>query len=320
LLGDISGRLAGERGHRGAVAVAISSVTGGAGQQVAIGIAGDIDRRNAVRLRGSGRRRRQAGIISRDLEPVGGRQAVRDPRHRPVVAAAVGVGFELAHEIARIQPGKPRRASSVAASVESVTGEARVVGARLGTAHRDDPAVVVETVGHARRRRAPAKYKGESARRAACCRQSHAWPEPQRPASVPDMNRKTLQRAGNGLNKALAVVPVLAAACGCQKPPDQQHFVPQASAENGKAVIERAGCGACHTIPGVSWPQGKVAPSLSGFGRQTLIAGKVANRPDTLADFVRNAPAVVPGVAMPPMPLTPRESRDVAAYLYTLRS
>ena len=122
------------------------------------------------------------------------------------------------------------------------------------------------------------------------------------------------------MNKALASVPLLVALCGCEKPPEQQHFVPQASVERGKAAIERAGCGACHTIPGVSWPQGKVGPSLSGFGRQTLIAGRVANRPDTLADFVRNAPAVVPGTAMPPMPLTPQESRDVAAFLYTLRS
>jgi cytochrome c2 len=122
------------------------------------------------------------------------------------------------------------------------------------------------------------------------------------------------------LNKALASVPLLIALCGCKKPPDQQHFVPQASVERGKAAIERVGCGACHSIPGISWPKGNVGPSLHGFAHQTLIAGKVANRPDTLAHFVRNAPAVVPGSGMPPMPLTQQESRDVAAYLYSLGS
>ena len=49
-----------------------------------------------------------------------------------------------------------------------------------------------------------------------------------------------------------------------------------------------------------------------------MIAGRLPNRPDVLAAFVRNAPALVPGTAMPAMPLTEEESRDVAAYLYTL--
>jgi hypothetical protein len=37
-----------------------------------------------------------------------------------------------------------------------------------------------------------------------------------------------------------------------------------------------------------------------------------------LAAYVRDAPALVPGSGMPAMPLTQEESRDVAAYLYTL--
>ena len=34
--------------------------------------------------------------------------------------------------------------------------------------------------------------------------------------------------------------------------------------------------------------------------------------------FVRDAPALVPGTAMPAMPISEEESRDVAAYLYSL--
>ena len=83
----------------------------------------------------------------------------------------------------------------------------------------------------------------------------------------------------------------------CTLPPDRRHFMPGASAERGKAIIERVGCTSCHSI-----------------------AGKLPNRPDMLAAYVRDAPAMVPGSGMPAMPLTQKESRDVAAYLYTLGS
>lgn len=94
--------------------------------------------------------------------------------------------------------------------------------------------------------------------------------------------------------------------------------MPGADAGRGREIIARVGCGACHTIPGVSWPKGRVGPALAGFGSRPLIAGRSTNDPDTLAGFVRNAPAFAPGVGMPPMPLTDEEARDVAAYLYTL--
>ena len=96
--------------------------------------------------------------------------------------------------------------------------------------------------------------------------------------------------------------------------------MPQASAVRGRAAIERAGCGACHVIPGIGWPRGQSGPSLEGFASQGLIAGSLPNRPDVLAAYVRNAPATLPGTTMPAMPLSEEESRDVAAYLYPLES
>lgn len=94
----------------------------------------------------------------------------------------------------------------------------------------------------------------------------------------------------------------------------------QSDPGRGKQLIEKVGCGSCHDIPGIAWPKGRVGPPLDDFAKQSLIAGRVPNRPDNLAAFVRDAPAVVPGSAMPKMPLNPQESRDVAAYLYTLGS
>ena len=39
-------------------------------------------------------------------------------------------------------------------------------------------------------------------------------------------------------------------------------------------------------------------------------------RPEVLAAYIRDAPALVPGSGMPAMPVTEAEARDVAAYLY----
>ena len=92
--------------------------------------------------------------------------------------------------------------------------------------------------------------------------------------------------------------------------------MPQADASRGRASIERAGCGACHTIPGIRWPKGGTGPALDGFAKQGLIAGRLPNRPDLLARFIRNAPATLPGSTMPAMPVSEGEARDIAAYLY----
>ena len=94
--------------------------------------------------------------------------------------------------------------------------------------------------------------------------------------------------------------------------------MPEASAARGREVIARVGCGACHTIPGIGWPKGRLGPALHGFARGNLISGKLPNRPDILAAYVRDAPAVLPGTTMPAMPISEEEARDVAAYLYTL--
>lgn len=112
-----------------------------------------------------------------------------------------------------------------------------------------------------------------------------------------------------------ALMPLLLAA-GCKSPPDEVHHMPQANVAHGMALIKRAGCGACHVIPGIFWPRGESGPSLVGFAEQGLIAGRLPNRPDVLAAYVRNAPATLPGTTMPAMPLSAQDARDVAAYLY----
>jgi cytochrome c1 len=86
----------------------------------------------------------------------------------------------------------------------------------------------------------------------------------------------------------------------------------------GEAAAERLGCGACHMMPGVEWPQGRVGPPLAAFGDRALIAGELPNQPALLAAFVRDAPSLMPETTMPAIPMSERDARDIAAWLSSL--
>ena len=97
--------------------------------------------------------------------------------------------------------------------------------------------------------------------------------------------------------------PCLTVACAllvaCDGPPDRTPTLGDADAARGQHLVADKGCVACHTFPDVKWPRGALGPSLDSFGRQGLIAGRLPNQPGVLMQFVRNAPALVPGTAMP---------------------
>ena len=90
--------------------------------------------------------------------------------------------------------------------------------------------------------------------------------------------------------------------------------------EDGEKAIRRFGCGACHQIRGIDGADGRVGPSLNGIALRAEIAGRLVNRPDNLVRWLRHPQEVVPGNGMPDMSITDLEARDIAAYLYTLRS
>jgi cytochrome c1 len=92
-----------------------------------------------------------------------------------------------------------------------------------------------------------------------------------------------------------------------------------ADSERGRRTAERLACAACHEIPGIAWPKGRVGGSLEGFARRPLIAGRFPNQPYVLVRWLVDAPSLAPGTGMPPQALTAAEARDVAAYLYTLK-
>ncbi|RAK56922.1 c-type cytochrome [Phenylobacterium deserti] len=87
----------------------------------------------------------------------------------------------------------------------------------------------------------------------------------------------------------------------------------------GRAAIEQRPCGGCHQIPGVRGASGKVGPPLAAFAQRTYIGGRVNNAPENLILWLQDPHAIDPQSAMPPMGIGPREARDIAAYLYTLK-
>jgi cytochrome c2 len=89
--------------------------------------------------------------------------------------------------------------------------------------------------------------------------------------------------------------------------------------DRGKLAAAKHGCGACHTIPGVSGSAGEVGPELKAITQRAEIAGVLSNDPSSLMTWIRHPQQVLPGVGMPEMTLPERDVRDIAAYLYTIR-
>jgi cytochrome c len=95
--------------------------------------------------------------------------------------------------------------------------------------------------------------------------------------------------------------------------------VPGGDAAMGRQAITTYGCGACHTIPGVTAAHGAVGPPLNGMANRAFIAGKLRNEPDNMILWIQHPQSVWPGNAMPEMNVTDADARNIAAYLYTLK-
>ena len=117
--------------------------------------------------------------------------------------------------------------------------------------------------------------------------------------------------------------PIAAAAalgvtgCGDIHPPSHLR-VPGGNPEIGRQLVQKLGCGACHTIPRVAGAHGMVGPPLESFAHRAIVAGHLPNVPRTLVPFLIDPPALRPATAMPNLGLQPAAARDIAAFLYTL--
>lgn len=296
LFGKVSGRLVGQRRVGGAEALPLLAVAGGTSLQPARRVTFMIERQT-LRGRHSACIKGQSGVIEGHGFALAGVELLRDPAHLFMVSAPVGIGLELPLQISCIDSSQARRASAVSLPIEPMAGEAGVICSRPSAAKRDNPAVFCE----------PIKRSGLGWRAA-----TDEYRAGKNDVDTHSFATDKLLR----LFQSLPIASLLLLSAACKPPPEQRQFMPMADAARGKAVIETVGCGSCHTIQGVDWPQGKVGPKLNGLADRALIAGKLPNRPDVLAGYIRNAPALLPGSGMPAMPVTKSEARDIAAYLY----
>jgi cytochrome c len=90
-------------------------------------------------------------------------------------------------------------------------------------------------------------------------------------------------------------------------------------ARSGRTEIRKYGCNTCHEISGVPGARGLIGPRLDGIGERYYIAGELTNTPNNLMLWIQHPRRVESHTAMPEMGVTEQDSRDIAAYLYTLR-
>lgn len=91
------------------------------------------------------------------------------------------------------------------------------------------------------------------------------------------------------------------------------------AADRGASAISRYGCGACHTIPGISGAHALVGPDLSRIGSRIYLAGSLENQPENMIRWLENPRAINSNTAMPVLGVSERDATDIAAYLYSLK-
>jgi cytochrome c553 len=125
--------------------------------------------------------------------------------------------------------------------------------------------------------------------------------------------------ASRGSDAAKAGTPGATGGASTERPSFSGESAPKGDAARGRAIIASGthGCAACHTIPGIRWPQGVVGPPLDKFAQRAFIAGELPNKPDVLVAFLQDPPRLVPKTGMPNVGLSAEEARHIAAFLYS---
>jgi len=85
----------------------------------------------------------------------------------------------------------------------------------------------------------------------------------------------------------------------------------------GEALFTAYGCGSCHGLKYVPKATGTVGPPLDGIAVRAIVAGKLDNTPANIERWIQDPQSVTPGTAMPRLGVTPRDARDITAFLYT---
>jgi putative membrane protein len=107
-------------------------------------------------------------------------------------------------------------------------------------------------------------------------------------------------------------------ASGCDDKHARAAMITGGDPGRGREEVREHGCGSCHTIPGVPGATAIVGPPLTGIARRAYIAGALPNTPANMRAWITHPQKVKPNNAMPDVPMTDEDARDITAYLYTL--
>jgi cytochrome c2 len=118
---------------------------------------------------------------------------------------------------------------------------------------------------------------------------------------------------------SLALLSLALAACAPDPEITAAEILPGADSKRGKELIQRYGCGSCHSIPGVPGADALVGPALERFGLRSFIAGRLPNTPDNLVTWIHNPKQVDEKTAMPNIGISKNDAVHIARYLYGLR-
>lgn len=119
----------------------------------------------------------------------------------------------------------------------------------------------------------------------------------------------------------IALIGVLTLAAGCKSVPHEQEVRRLTGGDplRGRELIVGYGCDSCHTIPGVETADAHVGPPLTKVARRLYLAGHIQNTPENMMRWIQHPRSFDAKTAMPEMGVTDRDSRDLTAFLYTLR-
>jgi cytochrome c len=116
---------------------------------------------------------------------------------------------------------------------------------------------------------------------------------------------------------ALRGVALLLLLAACDRPLPEHEPATGGNPRTGKQLIQKFGCGSCHTVPEVPGANATLAPSLEKLKSRQFLAGRLTNTPENLQKWIQKPRTVDPKTAMPDVGLDQQQARDIAAYLYS---
>ena len=117
----------------------------------------------------------------------------------------------------------------------------------------------------------------------------------------------------------LLACAISSSACRNSKAVREAEMITGGDVARGESAINRYGCAACHTIPGIDTATATVGPPLTQVAVRQYLAGHLTNSPGNMIKWIQHPQLIDPNNAMPELDVIDQDAKDIAAYLYTLR-